>query len=146
MAIFTAETPSLLRRILLLEQHAEQTSLRIKPVAAPWLSSSADSTSTALFTTLWGLLLAIPVGIYCLTIYKSAYNFPYEDDFNSSLSFVTDFIFGGLGLWGTHEIAWKDVTDRTLGRPYTKPDFSCVLDKKNLKPGHYTRWMYNQNR
>ncbi|AQG81589.1 hypothetical protein [Spirosoma montaniterrae] len=42
---------------------------------------------------LWGLLLAIPAGWYTLTVFQNAYNFPYEDDFNSALSFVSAFVF-----------------------------------------------------
>ncbi len=114
MAIFTAEIPSLLRRILLLEQHAKRTSLRIKTVATPWFSSYTGSIPTVPFVTFWGILLTIPIGIYYLTIYKNAYNFPYEDDFNSSLSFVTEFIFGGLGLWDKLKLVFSQYNEHRI--------------------------------
>ncbi|MVM40056.1 hypothetical protein GO730_24610 [Spirosoma sp. HMF3257] len=41
----------------------------------------------------------------------------------------------------THKQIWDDITDRTLGRQYTYPGFSCVVDKKDLKPGHYVLWL-----
>ncbi|MVM32224.1 hypothetical protein GO755_19405 [Spirosoma sp. HMF4905] len=44
-------------------------------------------------------------------------------------------------IFDTQKHAWDDVTDRTLGRQYTHPGFSCVLDKKDLKPGHYVLWL-----
>ena len=40
---------------------------------------------------LLGMLLAIPATIYFSTVYQNAYNFPYEDDFNSALSFLSDY-------------------------------------------------------
>lgn len=42
---------------------------------------------------LLGVILLAPLFIYCITIFRNAYNFPYEDDFNSALSFVSDFAF-----------------------------------------------------
>lgn len=47
---------------------------------------------------LWGLLLAIPVAFYCTIILKNAYNFPYEDDYNSALVFISDFAFSQLSV------------------------------------------------
>lgn len=44
----------------------------------------------------WGALLAIPMLLYWITIYCNAYNFPYEDDFNSALSFMSAFGYGQL--------------------------------------------------
>ena len=44
----------------------------------------------------WGILLVIPALLYWITIYRNAYNFPYEDDFNSALSFMSTFAFSQL--------------------------------------------------
>ena len=38
-------------------------------------------------------------------------------------------------VFETKKHSWDDVTDHTLGRQYTHPGFSCVLDKRDLKPG-----------
>lgn len=114
MATFTTEISFFLRRVLLLEQHAEQTNSRIKNVTTSWGSSPVGGNFSVLFATLWGLLLAIPIGIYYLTIYKNAYNFPYEDDFNSALSFITDFIFGGLSLWGKLKLLFSQYNEHRI--------------------------------
>lgn len=45
---------------------------------------------------IWGVLLLIPVSLYWITIFRNAYNFPHEDDFNSALSFMSAFGFGAL--------------------------------------------------
>ncbi|GAB4005383.1 hypothetical protein GCM10028808_05070 [Spirosoma migulaei] len=44
-------------------------------------------------------------------------------------------------VFDTHKHVWDDVTDHTLDRQYTHPGFSCVLDKKDLKAGHYMLWL-----
>ena len=65
--------------------------------ADPMLKSSQHLSAWLLFQySLLGLLVAIPAIVYFVTIYQNAYNFPYEDDFNSALTFLSDYHFGGL--------------------------------------------------
>lgn len=113
MATFSAETSSLLRRILLLEHPTDSA----KKSRLEWLTSASDghtNTRSVLLTGLWGILLAIPAIIYYVTIYANAYNFPYEDDFNSALSFVTDFTFGGLDLWGKLKLIFEQYNEHRI--------------------------------
>lgn len=71
---------------------------------APWLDSILPSPTGAsvrvspIVTGLLSLLLLIPAFVYYQTIDQTAYNFPYEDDFNSALSFISDYAFGKTGF------------------------------------------------
>lgn len=47
----------------------------------------------------------------------------------------------GRYVFDTHKHVWDDVTDQTLGKKYNYPGFSCVIDKRNLKPGPYVFWL-----
>ena len=114
MAPFTPETSSFLRRVLLLEQYAEQTDSRLQTVPLPWTTVLIGRNYATLFVILCGLLSAIPIGIYYLIIYNHAYNFPYEDDFNSALLFVTDFVVGGLGLWGKLKLIFSQYNEHRI--------------------------------
>ncbi|WP_338874454.1 hypothetical protein WBJ53_02435 [Spirosoma sp. SC4-14] len=41
----------------------------------------------------------------------------------------------------TQRHAWDDPDDKLLGRRYSQPGFSCIFDKKALRPGHYALWL-----
>ncbi|GAB4038026.1 hypothetical protein GCM10028809_55020 [Spirosoma gilvum] len=60
------------------------------------------------------VLLAIPVAIYYVTIYQNAYNFPYEDDLNSALSFIADYHFGGLSFWGKLKLIFSQYNEHRI--------------------------------
>ena len=47
----------------------------------------------------------------------------------------------GSYVFDTHKHVWDDVTDHTLGKKYEQPGFSCVIDKRDLKQGHYVLWL-----
>lgn len=66
--------------------------------APPRLTDSSvwQRSSSTFLPMIWGGLLAIPMVYYYVVIFRNAYNFPYEDDFNSALSFVSSFTFGQL--------------------------------------------------
>lgn len=63
---------------------------------------------------IWGLLLAIPAVLYYNTIFKNAYNFPYEDDFNSALSFVSEFVFGQLSLFDRLKLLFSQYNEHRI--------------------------------
>ena len=44
-------------------------------------------------------------------------------------------------VFDTHESVWDDMSDQTLGKKYDKPGFFCVVDKRDLKLGHYVFWL-----
>lgn len=71
-----------------------------KAVSLPPFLRAAEKTKNmpAYAYALVIFLLAIPVFIYYKVIYENAYNFPVEDDFNSALSFISDFAFGNLSV------------------------------------------------
>lgn len=62
----------------------------------------------------WVLLLAIPTVFYFITIYKNAYNFPYEDDFNSALSFVADFAFSRLSFFEKLKLLFSQYNEHRI--------------------------------
>ena len=76
--------------------------LSINRPRPPWLTvllpnpAGSPQAAPAFVTIVLAVLLAIPVGSYYQTVYQNAYNFPYEDDFNSALSFISEYAFGGL--------------------------------------------------
>ena len=77
---------------------------------------TANSTFT--FQRLWPfifiLLLAYPIGVYYRVIVQNAYNFPYEDDLNSTLSFIADYAFGGLDLWDKLKLIFSQYNEHRI--------------------------------
>ncbi len=62
----------------------------------------------------WCFLLAIPIVLYYTTIVKNAYNFPYEDDFNSALSFLSDFAFGQLSTFDKIKLLFSQYNEHRI--------------------------------
>ncbi|WP_420151463.1 hypothetical protein [Spirosoma sp.] len=60
------------------------------------------------------ILLAISVVIYYVTIFRNAYNFPYEDDFNSALSFIADYSFTGLNFWEKLKLIFSQYNEHRI--------------------------------
>lgn len=64
--------------------------------------------------SVFAILLAIPVVIYYVTIYQNAYNFPYEDDLNSALSFIADYQFGELSFWEKLKLIFSQYNEHRI--------------------------------
>ncbi|MCK8491631.1 hypothetical protein M0L20_07180 [Spirosoma sp. RP8] len=62
----------------------------------------------------FGVLLLVPAVIYFVTIVENAYNFPYEDDFNSALSFVSDYAFGNLTFGGKLKLLFSQYNEHRI--------------------------------
>lgn len=60
------------------------------------------------------LLLIIPIGLYYATIFQYAYNFPYEDDLNSALSFLSNYSFGQLTAWGKLTLIFSQYNEHRI--------------------------------
>ena len=64
----------------------------------PRLTANSTFTFQRLWPFIFVLLLAYPIVIYYSVIVQNAYNFPYEDDLNSTLSFIADYAFSSLSI------------------------------------------------
>jgi hypothetical protein len=102
MATLTAKATPIFRRLFPVEKHQKQearsTNLSSPTWFAPMLAGSSERSqrTSAIQSVFLGILIAIPIFIYYKTIFENAYNFPYEDDFNSALSFISEYGFGKL--------------------------------------------------
>ncbi|UFH55449.1 hypothetical protein [Spirosoma sp. KNUC1025] len=118
MATFTAELIHISQRLFLPKNdNTYQARSFMHSSPSPSTSSAAASSqasgSRGLQYILIGLL-AIPVVIYYVTIYKNAYNFPFEDDFNSALSFISDYSFSGLSAWGKLKLIFSQYNEHRI--------------------------------
>ncbi|NEU65601.1 hypothetical protein [Spirosoma agri] len=120
MATFTAEAAHIFRRLFPVENYQNQearstTSLHPSWFGVPLAGSSEKSRRVAVFQCLFlCFLLAIPVFIYYKTIFENAFNFPYEDDFNSALSFISDYAFGNLTFWGKLKLIFSQYNEHRI--------------------------------
>lgn len=116
MAMFTAVASFVLPAFFSLKTRLTSRSHLLEKLAASGNSSYPKQGWVAApwFTGLWLALLAIPVVIYYYTIYVNAYNFPYEDDYNSALSFISDFHFGGLNAWAKLKLLFSQYNEHRI--------------------------------
>ena len=120
MAIFTAKRIPILQRLFLTQNdstYQARSRMRAQPGQSEHVvanSSSWSSKTSVLQAIVLSIMLAIPVIIYYVTIYENAYNFPYEDDFNSALSFISDYSFTGLNIWGKLKLIFSQYNEHRI--------------------------------
>ncbi|MBN8824527.1 MULTISPECIES: hypothetical protein [unclassified Spirosoma] len=118
MATFTANLFSLFLSRLFPQPSVYNAQSVSRSAASPSTNGVAGATTmTAAHLVQYSfllLLLAIPVVLYYITIYQNAYNFPYEDDLNSALSFIADYHFGGLSFWEKLKLIFSQYNEHRI--------------------------------
>ncbi|GAB3941787.1 hypothetical protein GCM10028805_05510 [Spirosoma harenae] len=116
MALVTAAFPFIFQRLFPAKSASYEARSASHSATIQQNSSFATKSSgIAVFQyVILRIILLIPVIIYYATIYTNAFNFPYEDDLNSALAFISDYAFNGLGAWDKLKLIFSQYNEHRI--------------------------------